>query len=373
MGLKKKILYIVIILTLFFSSVEIIQRVRYSLRLKSVFWLLYGNRKFPDNYEQKQEKYIVKKLYNVDVIEASLLFYQSPCGRYKKYNPKFQVRGKINSYGFRGKEFSINKPKGVFRIVNLGGSTTYGTSVEDGFTYPEYLGKDLMLNTNKKFEVINAGIGGSTIYEIACLFKKEIIPLHPDIITINSVLNNFYFSDLAYKAPPPHPLSLQGINNFLLTKSVFYVTLREKLALLLKQEMVSIYRAPPKQAAKNFMNTESFWVDLEKSFKDIIYYAKLNNIKVLIIEEPIITSFFKNRNYVLLDKGIEPVYRRVASLLKKISIEEGVSLLETHDSFKNIPAEEYFTDGLHLTPKGNEFLANLIAEKIREMADENGR
>ena len=46
--------------------------------------------------------------------------------------PNFQ-RGenKHNQLGFRGDDISVEKPKDTYRIVAVGGSTTYGSGVED--------------------------------------------------------------------------------------------------------------------------------------------------------------------------------------------------------------------------------------------------
>jgi hypothetical protein len=57
-----------------------------------------------------------------------------------------------NSYGFRGKEFTIKKPVGAKRVVCIGESTTYCTGIKDAQTWPERLSEKLGA------EVINAGV-----------------------------------------------------------------------------------------------------------------------------------------------------------------------------------------------------------------------
>ena len=48
-----------------------------------------------------------------------------------------------NSFGFRGAEFSKEKPDDIFRIFAIGGSTTFGVGVENEFTWPSYLQMEL--------------------------------------------------------------------------------------------------------------------------------------------------------------------------------------------------------------------------------------
>src|SRR3989338_3463081 len=75
---------------------------------------------------------------------------------------------KHNSLGIRGEEITMPKPEGVFRIITLGGSTTYGSAVEDWReAYPAQMEKALKENYGyKNAEVINGGAGGYTSAEL---------------------------------------------------------------------------------------------------------------------------------------------------------------------------------------------------------------
>ena len=91
----------------------------------------------------------------------------------------------INSQGFRGPDFELEKPDGVVRVLTLGASSTFGFYDRDNETYPYYLQQLL----NKKctdgpiFEVINFGIPHSSSANLAALFLAEGIPLNPDVVT----------------------------------------------------------------------------------------------------------------------------------------------------------------------------------------------
>jgi hypothetical protein len=78
------------------------------------------------------------------------------------HNPKFYQDGikQNNRYGWRGKDFSVIKPDSVYRIVCMGGSTTYGFGVTSpDSSYPSLLQKVLERKyPDKKIEVINAGV-----------------------------------------------------------------------------------------------------------------------------------------------------------------------------------------------------------------------
>ena len=71
-------------------------------------------------------------------------------GEYYKFPPNYVLKGangqgdetaSINSQGFRGPDFKIAKPEGVFRVMCLGESSTFGYHNRDDETYPFILGR----------------------------------------------------------------------------------------------------------------------------------------------------------------------------------------------------------------------------------------
>ncbi len=91
----------------------------------------------------------------------------------------------INSHGFRGREFSIEKPDGVLRVLTLGASSTFGFYSRDEETYPYLLEQRLnaRCHGSRRFEVINFAIPHARAEEIRAMLVAEGIALDPDIIT----------------------------------------------------------------------------------------------------------------------------------------------------------------------------------------------
>ena len=108
----------------------------------------------------------------------------------------------INSEGFRDKEYKKQKYHGVFRILCLGDSTTFGFGVKLSETYHGLLENKLngeLGSQQRKFEVINAGVTGYTSAQGLALYKYKGIEYHPDIVTfyfgINDPIKRFYMND----------------------------------------------------------------------------------------------------------------------------------------------------------------------------------
>jgi lysophospholipase L1-like esterase len=96
----------------------------------------------------------------------------------------------INNHGFRGPDFTIEKPPGVFRVVTLGASSTFGFHDRDDETYPYYLSNQLRAYGRGQFEVINLGIPHLTSGNILALFRAEGLLLHPDVVTFYEGIND---------------------------------------------------------------------------------------------------------------------------------------------------------------------------------------
>jgi lysophospholipase L1-like esterase len=100
----------------------------------------------------------------------------------------------INSLGFRGKEFSKAKAAGVYRIVCIGGSTTFSINEPDETkTYPQLLEDALNANFDAPhFEVVNAGTPGWTTAESLINLHFRLLELNPDMIIDYEAVNDTF-------------------------------------------------------------------------------------------------------------------------------------------------------------------------------------
>ncbi len=97
----------------------------------------------------------------------------------------------INSRGFRGADFELEKPAGAKRVLTLGASSTFGFRDQDHETYPFLLGEILAEECRStEFEVINLGIPHLESKHILALFRKEGLELEPDIVTFYEGIND---------------------------------------------------------------------------------------------------------------------------------------------------------------------------------------
>src|SRR3990167_6911934 len=91
---------------------------------------------------------------------------------------------RINSLGFRGKEFSAVKDKNTYRIIILGGSTAFGKGASSNdVTIASYLGKILNEKIKgKSFEVYNMAINGYISAQELITFQLHGIDFKPDLV-----------------------------------------------------------------------------------------------------------------------------------------------------------------------------------------------
>ena len=89
-----------------------------------------------------------------------------------------------NSLGFRGSEFSKDKPDTTYRIFAVGGSTTHGaTLVNDDETWPAYLQQKFnQIDLEATVEVINVGIMAATTEQESKMIKDRLVDYDPDLI-----------------------------------------------------------------------------------------------------------------------------------------------------------------------------------------------
>ena len=119
-------------------------------------------------------------------------------GGYWVYLPPVNI--KINSDGFRDKEYSLDKHLGVYRIIMIGDSFTmgYGVEIEDSFS--KVLEKKL--KKRGKYEVMNLGVIGYSLREYINFLKYKGLKYSPDLVIFNlirdDIVNNSYKLEYQY-------------------------------------------------------------------------------------------------------------------------------------------------------------------------------
>ena len=101
---------------------------------------------------------------------------------------------KTNEFGFRDRSYPREKPENSFRIIVFGDSVTFGKGVEQKDTFPKQLERFLndqdLTPSSFHFEVLNAGVTGYSAYQETEFFFEYGLPLDPDMIIFNYVMND---------------------------------------------------------------------------------------------------------------------------------------------------------------------------------------
>jgi lysophospholipase L1-like esterase len=312
-----------------------------------------------------------------DVKTGEGLYYSHPYISYDM-KPGYGIPGEvtINPLGFRGEEFSAVKPPGVYRIVALGGSTTYGIGLNDDETYPYYLQKELRkrLGTDK-IEVINAGLVSATSAETLSRFLLKILPLEPDMVILYEGYNDLPprmfngFSDDYYnfrKNPQNHFSWLSQSLLYRAAASGLKASLHYPNMTLLSE--IWKFENMPQDDSKKIANFNSTTNAVyERNLDYIIALAKAKNITVVLSTFVFDDDSPNWNNYMpdeLWGKGIGQNNEAIQELAGKYNLPL-IDLYSYGLEHKNI-----FHDSIHLTAEGDEEMADVFADTIAPIVKE---
>jgi len=300
---------------------------------------------------------------------------------------------KHNQFGFRGKEIKKQKDESTYRIICIGGSTTYGTAVEDfRQSYPYLLEKELNSSGTQQVEVINAGVKGYSSFESLLNFQLNLLEFSPDLIIINHGINDLstrlvwpleaYRSDNSGFRGDPYPQHLAydatWVNHFYLGRIV-----KQKLMSdyeFQKDYLQSIGRAKTDISFElRYQNYKEIYPSgiftkhpiekilqanppkyLKRNLSLISEIAKVNGITTLFTSFLYFQKAEGSMVVPVMAKEITKQNKMIAALAK----EEGCYFF---DLAKNNQAfENYFTDEVHLNEKGNQLKAQLLTKFLND-------
>lgn len=95
----------------------------------------------------------------------------------------------INSSGFRGHDYTQEKPAGVYRVVVIGDSIAFGNNLPPESNFPAVL-EQMFANAGKHVEVLNLSLGGyDTPQEVATL-EQIGLQFKPDMVVVAYCIND---------------------------------------------------------------------------------------------------------------------------------------------------------------------------------------
>lgn len=351
---RKKIRILFAVLTLFATPliIEFGARIVYSIRAGSAAYLHY-----PEG---------APLALSSTLVEAVTYSITDP-RREQPGTHIFEVNGRplhslpINKSGFRGKDL-YDPQKAKYRIVTMGGSSTFSSECPVGTSYPEVL--EISLNEklgNNEIEVINRGMNGMSTHEVAGLFSKEVANQSSTLVTVCSAFNaldNPLILDFRKGSSPWHLRMFWG-------KSLFYTALYNNIRM----------RRSHGPDHEQFV-TETYRKDLES----IAQTARLKNIKLLFIQQPLLDASkvdLKKISDRVVGEDIRslldgfavkvPMQKKLAAIMKKVAQKNSIPLVDPRPALEDAPEpEQYFWIALHLTPKGSQVMASEIDRQVEE-------
>lgn len=305
----------------------------------------------------------------------------------------FATTFRTNSRGLRDREYSIEKPNGVTRIVVIGDSFTWGWGVGDQEIYTEIVEASL-----KGVEVINLGV---TAFDTAQEFRYlevEGMKYAPDIVLLGFCLNDIFTNDTSWKRPVQEDGGLMGVDEplflkvkrFISTHSALYSFIIERIntnkdlvnllvKLKLKSELAGYeeldinlrpaLKVYPEKLEQLLEHTKARLLDIKRFLDErgvrfiIAFLPSLQSVDEKAFHHAIAYTRFNPEDF-----EIEKPYR----LLEEFAQAQGIEVINPLSSFKrkhNEDARLFLNRDMHFNALGHELLAHEILAYLRQRAN----
>jgi hypothetical protein len=285
-----------------------------------------------------------------------------------------------NSLGYRNDEFPLEKPEGVFRIVALGGSSTYDVSIKDNQkTFTAQLEKVLKEEYGyQNVQVINAGVPGYNSWEILGNFEFRVLDLDPDLVIIYENTNDVHARLVvpsAYRSDDLGRRQAWHVPHVALWEQSALLRIVSRALNITRQVSVDDFASAATYVSWPFESRlAEFELDPAQILKEnppIYFRRNLENI-IAIANEHDVQTLFSTWAYspYLHDYASEGYYqegfRENNEVVKEVATSHEIALF----NFAALMPQdaEYWADGRHVNEAGALVKAQLFAEFIDSQA-----
>ena len=299
-----------------------------------------------------------------------------------------------NALGFRGKETTWEKPVGTFRILTLGGSSTYGqTESKDAAVWSQRL-EDLLGERHpaQKIEVVNGGCSGWTSFEMLGQLAYRGLDLSPDLVVVYESVNDMRAALYTAAEPEPErdnthwrstwPVERPSALERLLEHSRSYLVWRRFFTNYARERSDLGYYAlagyDPASTELYCNRSRGGWPDgkvpergfqnYKRNLESLIALAQSHGIKVFVATQALMEWDFASRECA--DVQIAS-FRKIQGIQREVSRALGAALGETGAAIEAEEKRAFDTTGKHLFKndvhpfdEGSELIAKTIADEL---------
>jgi len=280
-----------------------------------------------------------------------------------------------NQLGFRNREITIDKPDNVYRIVAVGGSTTYGFGVDAeeswSFQLEQILHDDYDL---PHVEVINTASMGYTTWNSLSNLAFRVLDLEPDLVIV-------YHSTNDAKVRWVHPDCFDGQSPVRGLSRGIWREQGPNLGVLVSYRYLGIGRGwvddpvelnswiypvtwtdpscmpPDDMTTADLMDANSS-IYFERNMQNIVHLTQANGADILL------STWAYYPDWV--ESALIPAYEEQNVIIKDIA-----AALDTHivDFMDELPADEsyWLRDGEHQSPTGYHEQASYYADIVADI------
>ncbi|MCB0832926.1 MAG: SGNH/GDSL hydrolase family protein, partial [Bacteroidetes bacterium] len=255
----------------------------------------------------------------------------------------------INSHGMRDREYTVQKPDGIFRILVIGNSCTYGWGVYQDSTYSKVL--EQLLNRNhaaQQYEVMNAGVIGYSISQILEFLKADGNLWSPDLVLVSHTFNE------GKRVSPSSPQEVKDkvffamkVKNILRNIALYHFVVEFNFS----SQYVKLARK---------ITEDPSWIDstafnqYEHDLRDIVLWSKTNRTQLAYL-------LTVTKNQIMAD-SIHYSKHQLAIL--EVGRTESIPVVDFMKPFRSAGSIELYVDGGHPNEIGHRIMATAICKEL---------
>jgi lysophospholipase L1-like esterase len=317
----------------------------------------------------------------------------TPRARWQFFHPEYVAEYAINEHGFRdARNYSTPKPEDNVRVLLLGDSFTFGQGVNYDQAWPVKTEKMLINQGNNSVELVKAGVQGMDSRSEFILLKRLLEKYQIDVVVVGFLINDLYTNSLyGIEESKDDELidkgrrleeewsqtSKQVFMKGSLESEFHLLTLAKRMVISIDEVYCRLYIAAPNRGG--WLNKELPKEAVEKLkvteviFQEMARYLNSLGKKLIVVSIP---QQFQVLYYEDSQKSPSIDVELYDRHFTQFAERNHFTWITTLDNFARFNQDKsklfYRLDG-HLTPAGNDLVANAFLDEVMPIIQLNKR